>query len=158
MGRSEPILHNDWIICSHLLYFNSKKVKGLNSMSLIRFQSVLYDSDELFSIFQNFVNLKTEDLIFWGRRTSCTSALQFFNSGLLYFSPSVLNYKDFQNSFLLITFQCILCFPVFENFIKLKRGPNFSFLYFYCKKLKFIDLISFISNIFKLCKGTWYLG
>ena len=155
MGRSETILHNGWIICFLLLYFNSKKVKGLNSMSLIRFQSVLYDSDELFSIFQNFVNLKTEDLIFWGRRTSCTSALQFFSSEFLYFSPFVLNYKDFQNSFLLITFQCILYdLTVFLSFWKchqIKEGAYFLFSVFLLQKIEV-----YILN-WKLCKGTWYL-
>ena len=54
----EPILQNDWIICSPLLYFNSRNLRESYSSSFIRFQCFLHDSPLLFSIFWNFLKLK----------------------------------------------------------------------------------------------------
>ena len=54
----EPILQNNWIIWFRLLYFNLKKLKGLNSVSLIRFHCTLQDSEVFFSVFQNVLKWK----------------------------------------------------------------------------------------------------
>ena len=100
----EPILKNRWIIWSSLLYFNLKKFKDWNYLSFIRFQCVLYDSEELL---QN-------GWIIW--------------SSLLYF-----NFKTFKdpNSSSFIRFQCVLydsegLFSHLWNFCKLKRGDLIS--------------------------------
>ena len=54
----EPILQNDWIIWSPLLYFNSRNLRDSNSSSFIRFKWVLHDSPVLLSIFWNFFKLR----------------------------------------------------------------------------------------------------
>ena len=59
----EPILQNDWIIWSPLLYFNFKSFLDPNSSSFIRFQSILHESGRLFSESWNFYKLKRGDLI-----------------------------------------------------------------------------------------------
>ena len=59
----EPILQEDWIISSPLLYLNIKSFVAPNSSSFIRFQSILHDAGVLFSESSNIYKLKREDLI-----------------------------------------------------------------------------------------------
>ena len=59
----EQILHNNWIIWSHLLYFNCKRFKDPNFSSFISFQYILHDSGDLFWDFWNFYKLKIGHLI-----------------------------------------------------------------------------------------------
>ena len=54
----EPILKNDWIIWSPLLYFSFKSFRDPNSLSFIRFQCILHDSRVLFLDFLNIPKLK----------------------------------------------------------------------------------------------------
>ena len=61
----EPILKNDWIIWSPLLYFSFKSFRDPNSLSFIRFQCILHDSRVLFLDFLNIPKLKRGDLISW---------------------------------------------------------------------------------------------
>ena len=53
-----------------LLYFNFKSFMDPNSLSFIRFQCILYDSEALFSKFWDFYKLKRGDLIS-GRNQFC---------------------------------------------------------------------------------------
>ena len=64
----EPILQNVWIIWSPLLYFNFKSFLDPNSLSFIRFQSILHESGRLFSESWNFYKLKRGDLISGGNQ------------------------------------------------------------------------------------------
>ena len=64
----EPILQNVWIIWSPLLYFNLKSSMDPNSLSFIRFQSILHESGRLFSESWNFYKLKRRDLISGGNQ------------------------------------------------------------------------------------------
>ena len=59
----EPILQNVSIIWSPLQYLYFKTFKDANSSSFIRFQCILYDSEESLSDFRNLYKLKTGDLI-----------------------------------------------------------------------------------------------
>ena len=61
----KPILQIGWITWSPFLSFNSTNLRDSNSSSFIRFQWVLHDSIILFSIFWNFLNLMSGDLISW---------------------------------------------------------------------------------------------
>ena len=64
----EPILQKIWIIWSPLLYLNVKIFKDPNSMPFIRFQCILYDSEELLLDFWNFHKLKRGRLISGGNQ------------------------------------------------------------------------------------------
>ena len=59
----EPILQNVWIIWSPLLFSNFKSFLDRNSLSFIRFQSILHEWRRLSSQSWNFLKLKREDLI-----------------------------------------------------------------------------------------------
>ena len=61
----EPILQNVWIIWSPLFYFNSRNFRDSNSLSFIALQWVPICSPLLFSIFWNFLKLKSGDLFSW---------------------------------------------------------------------------------------------
>ena len=62
----EANLQKVWIIWSPLLYFNFKIFLDPNSSSFIRFQCVLYESEEFLSVFWNFYKLKRGDQISGG--------------------------------------------------------------------------------------------
>ena len=62
----ELILKKGWIIWASLLYFNFKTLKDPDSSSFIRFQWVLYNSEELLSDFWNFYKLNRGDQISGG--------------------------------------------------------------------------------------------
>ena len=118
----EPVLQNDWIICSLFLCFNSRNLRGWNFSPFIRFQWVLNDSAVLFSIFWIFIKLKNMELISWVEpilQNSCN-----VRSALLYFSFRNLKHPNFSS---FIRFQLVLhdsaalC-SIFWNFLKLKRG------------------------------------
>ena len=108
----EPILQNDWIIWSPLLYFNFKSFLDPNSSSFIRFQYILYDSGVLLSRFSNLYKLKRGDVISAGnhfRRMSelfgppfCISILKVPLTQILHhsldFSLFCLNQGDFSQS------------------------------------------------------------
>ena len=64
----EPILQKVSIFWSPLLCFNWKNFKNPNSSSFIRFQYILLDSEELFSDFWNFYELKRGVLISGGNQ------------------------------------------------------------------------------------------
>ena len=64
----EPILQNVWNIWSPFLYFNFKSFLDPNSLSFIRFQSILHESGRLFSESWNFYKLKRGDLISGGNQ------------------------------------------------------------------------------------------
>ena len=76
----EPILQNGWIIWSPLLYFNFKNLRDPNSSSSSRFQCILHDSAVLFSVFSNFLKLKTGDLISDGVWVDQSILLQVYNT------------------------------------------------------------------------------
>ena len=123
---AEPILQNDWIIWSPLLYFNYRNWRDPNSLPLIRFQCMLHDSAVLFSGLWNFLKLKREDLVSWGEPILQNSWIIW--SPLLYFN--IRNLKD-TTSFSFIRYQCILhdsavLFSAFWSFLKLKRGDLIS--------------------------------
>ena len=125
----ELILKKDWIIWASLLYFNFKTLKDPDSSSFIRFQWVLYNSEELLSDFWNFYKLNRGDQISGGWPTLqkvwiiCPPPPPF-----LYFSFET--FKD-SNSFSFIRFQWVLydseeLLSDFWNFYKLKRGDLIS--------------------------------
>ena len=64
----QPILQNVWIISSPLLFSNFKSFLERNSLSFIRFQSILHESRRLSSQSWNFLKLKRGDLISWGNQ------------------------------------------------------------------------------------------
>ena len=126
MGRAnfwgEPILQKVLIILSPLLYFNLETLKDPNSSSFIRFQCILYDSEEILWDFWNFFKFKSGDLIS-GRNQFCKKS-GLFGPPILYF-----NFKIFKNpdSLSFIRFQCVLydsrvLFSESWNFYKFKRG------------------------------------
>ena len=122
----EPILQNDWIIWSPLVYFNFKSLRDPNSSSSSRFQCILHDSAVLFSVFSNFLKLKRGDLISWGE--------PILQNGWIIWSPLLyFNFKNLRdpNSSSSSRFQCILhdsavLFSVFSNFLKLKMAELIS--------------------------------
>ena len=123
----ELILKKDWIIWASLLYFNFKTLKDPDSSSFIRFQWVLYNSEELLSDFWNFYKLNRGDQISGGVANSAES-LNYLSSPFLYFSFET--FKD-SNSFSFIRFQWVLydseeLLSDFWNFYKLKRGDLIS--------------------------------
>ena len=63
ISGEEPILQNVWIIWSPLLFSNCKSFLDQNSLSLIRFQSILHESGRLSSESWNFLKLKRGELI-----------------------------------------------------------------------------------------------
>ena len=119
----EPILQNSWIIWSPLLYFNSRNFRDSNSSSFIALPWVPIDSPVLFSIFWNFLKLKTGDLISWWEQIRKNSWIIW--SPLLYFNFRNLKHPNSSSFF---RFQWILHDPsallwIFLNFFKLKRRP-----------------------------------
>ena len=64
----EPVLKNVWIIWFPLLYFNLKSSMDPNSLSFIRFQSILHESGRLFSESWNFYKIRMRDLISEGNQ------------------------------------------------------------------------------------------
>ena len=64
----EPIWQNVWIIWFPLLFFNFRSFLDPNSLSLIRFLSILHESGKLFSESWNFYKLKRRDLISGGNQ------------------------------------------------------------------------------------------
>ena len=64
----EPILQKVWIIWSLLLYLNFKGFVDPNSLSFIRFQCILHDSEVLFSESWNFYKLTRGDPISGGNQ------------------------------------------------------------------------------------------
>ena len=78
ISRAEPSLQNDWIIWSPLLYFNYRNWRDPNSLSLIRFQCMLHDSAVLFSGLWNFLKLKREDLVSWGKSILQNSSIIWY--------------------------------------------------------------------------------
>ena len=48
----QPILQSDWIIWSHLLYFNFKNFKDPKSSSFARFQCIVLDPEHVSPIFK----------------------------------------------------------------------------------------------------------
>ena len=156
----EPILLNDWIISSPLLYFDFRNLKDSNSWSFIRFQCVLDDSAGLFYGFWHFLKLKRWDLISLGEAILQNSWIVW--SLLLYFN--FRNLKD-PNFCTFIGSECILYespvfFSGFWNFLKLKMGVLISWgepvlqniciiwspplLYFNFRNLKDPSSLSFI--------------
>ena len=118
----EPVLQNGWIICFPHLYFNFKSFNDPNSLSFIRFQCVLQDSDVLFKDFWNFEKLNRRDVISWGEPILLHCWIIW--SPLLYFN--IKSFKDPTSSSFL-RFQCSMhdsgvLFSYFYNFRKLKRG------------------------------------
>ena len=121
----EANLQKVWIIWSPLLYFNFKIFLDPNSSSFIRFQCVLYESEEFLSVFWNFYKLKRGDQISGGERI--LQKVWIIWSPLLYF-----NFKSFMdpNFSSFIRFQWVLydsgvLFSESWNFYKLKRGNQF---------------------------------
>ena len=98
----EPILQKLRIIWSPLLFFNFKRFLDPNSLSFIRFQSVLNESGTLFSGSWNFYKLKSGDLISGGNQfckmselfgpSSCFSISKVFQTQILHHS---LHFKVF---------------------------------------------------------------
>ena len=126
ISSGEPIVQNGWIIGSHLVYFNFKNLRDPNSSSSSRFQCILHDSAVPFSIFSNFLKLKSGDLIYWGEPILQNSWIIW--SPLVYFNFKNLSHP---NSLSSSRFQCILhdsavLFSVFSNFLNLKRGDLIS--------------------------------
>ena len=120
ISLGELILQNDWIIWSSPIYLNIKYLKDPNSSSVIRFQCALHDSAVLLWVFENFLNLKTVDLISCGELILQNSWRIW--SPLLCFN--IKHLKD-RNSLSLIRFQCVLHDSavlswVFQNFLNLK--------------------------------------
>ena len=128
------ILKNSWIIWSPHLYFNFKTFKDPNSSSFIRFQFVLYDSEEFLSYFWNFYKLKRWDLISGGK--------QFCIEPELFVSPIYISiFQSFidQNSSSFVRFQWILhdsgvLFSESSNFYRLKRRDLISGGNQFCRK------------------------
>ena len=108
----EPILQNVWIIWSPLLYFNLKSSMDPNSLSFIRFQSILHEWGRLFSESWNFYKLKRGDLISGGNQfcrmselfgpTFRISILKVLRTQILRhsldFSSFYMNQEDFSQS------------------------------------------------------------
>ena len=108
----EPILQNVWIIWSSLLYFNSKSFMEPNSLSLIRFLCIGYDTGVLLKEPWSFYKLKRGDLICGGNQFCrmselfgppfCISILKVLWTQILrhslYFSPLCMNEEDFSQS------------------------------------------------------------
>ena len=86
-----------------LLYFNFKSFMDPNSLSFIRFQCILYDSEALFSKFWDFYKLKRGALNFWGEQIFLKVWIIW--SSLLYFSVKSFKYQ-ISSSF--VRFQCML--------------------------------------------------
>ena len=99
----EPILQNVWIIWSPLLYFNLKSSMDPNSLSFIRFQSILHPSGTLFSESWNFNKLKRGGPNFWGepilQRMSELSGPPFSISILKVFLTQILLHSLDFNAF-----------------------------------------------------------
>ena len=122
----EAILQNSWVIWSPYLYLKFINFKDPNSLSIMRFQCILYDSAVPFSSFWKFIKLKRGDVISWGEPIPHNSWIIW--SHLLYF-----NLRSLKNPNLLpfIRFQYILhdstvLFWGFWKFMKLKRGDPIS--------------------------------
>ena len=108
----EPIFQNIWIIWSPLLYLNLKSSMDPNSLSFIRFQSILHEWGRLFSESWNFYKLKRGDLISGGNQFCrmselfgppfCISILKVLWIQILRhsldFSPFCMNKEDFSQS------------------------------------------------------------
>ena len=60
----EPVLQNDWIIRSNVLYFNFKNLKDQNSSALLDFNP-FYMVQECFSQFLKLSQFKKGDLTSW---------------------------------------------------------------------------------------------
>ena len=136
----EPILQNVWIIWSPLLYFNFKSFLDPNSLSFIRFQSILHESGRLFSESWNFYKLKRGDLISGGNQFCRMSEL--FGPPLLYFN---LKSSMDPNSLSFIRFQSILhewrrLFSESWNFYKLKTGDLISGPKKFCRMAELFGL------------------
>ena len=81
----EPILQNDWIIWSPLVYFLFKNLEDSNFSSFIWFRCTIHDSVVFFSVFENFPKLKKGDVIPCGETVLQNdwiiwSPLSYFNS------------------------------------------------------------------------------
>ena len=133
----EPILQKVWIIWSLVLYFNFKSFLNPNSLSFIRFQCILHDSEVLFSESSNSYKLKRGGSNFRGE--PILQKVWIILSPLLYF-----NYKSFMDPIFssFIIFQCILLdsgvlFSEFWNFQKLKRGDLISVANEFCRESEF---------------------
>ena len=118
----EPILQNVWIIWSSLLYFNSKSFMEPNSLSLIRFLCIVYDTGVLLKEPWSFYKLKWGGPNLWGE-----PILQ--NVWIIWFPLLYFNFKSFMdpNFSSLIRFQCIVhdsgvLFSESWNFYILKSG------------------------------------
>ena len=101
----EPILQNVWIIWSPLLFSNFKSFLDRNSLSFIRFQSILHESRRLSSQSWNFLKLKREDLIFGGNQFCRMSELfgpPFCISILKVFQTQILRHLLALNAFCMI--------------------------------------------------------
>ena len=108
----EPILQNVWIIWSPLLYFNSKSFMEPNSLSLIRFLCIGYDTGVLLKEPWSFYKLKRGDLICGGNQFCrmselfgppfCISILKVLSTEILrcslHFSPFCMNQEGFSQS------------------------------------------------------------
>ena len=86
----EPILQNSWIIWCLVLYYNIKYLKDPNSLSFIRFQSILHDSAVLLLVFENSLKVKWRDIISWGE-----AILQ--NGWIIWPSPMYFNIKHLKD-------------------------------------------------------------
>ena len=92
----EPIFQNVLIIWSPLLYLNLKSSMDRNSLSFIRFRSILHESGRIFWGSWNFYKLKRGDLISGGNQfcrmsklfgpPSCISVLKVFQTQILHHS------------------------------------------------------------------------
>ena len=130
----EPILQNVWIIWSPLLYFNLKSSMDPNSVSLIRFQSILHELGRLSSESWNFFKLKKGEPILQN--------VWIIWSPILYFNFKSLldpNYSSF------IRFQCILydsrvLLSGFSILYKLKRGDLISGWNQFCRMSELFGL------------------
>ena len=122
----EPILQNVWIIWFPLLFFNFKSFLDPNSLSFIKFQSIMHELGRLFSECWNFYKLRRGGPNFWGKPIWRMSELL----GPPFCFSIFKNFLD-PNSSPFITFQCILydsgvLLSGFSNFYKLKRGDLIS--------------------------------
>ena len=143
----EPILQNNWIIWSPLLYFNFRSSKEPHSFSFIRCQCILHDAVVLFSGFSNFFKLKM-----WKLNSCGESILQ--NSSIIWFPLLYFNFRTFKdpNSLSFITFQCVLhdsavLFSGFWSFLKLKSGDLISWRNQCCRMPELFGPPSCISNL-----------
>ena len=110
--RGKPILQKVWINSSPFLYLNFKRFVDADSLSFLRFQCILHDSEILLSEPWNFYKLKRGDLISRGNQfyrmselfgpPFCIYILKFLCTEIprhsLDFSPLCMNQEGFSQT------------------------------------------------------------